>query len=243
LSRGSAGFEGSFSKMPLAMADPRDKPEDDVARGASLVGITNLRNDQIALGIALPFGHTACKLSKTFAETASSLGVRDVRPAAGRTLVAICETAAQAEALRNQAAALGFVTPPADPRLSVSACPGAPDCASGLIPARQMADEIANQFSALFDGTTHLHVSGCAKGCAHPGVATLTLVGGAAGTGLVIDGTARDQPLSNSDNAGRAFANVAKLVAAQRLPHETTAQAIQRLGLSALAETFGRPSI
>jgi len=206
----------------------------------SLIGTMSLRNNQVALGVALPFGHTTAKLLKTFAKAAVSLGIDDVRPAPERTLVAIGETAAQAEALRRHAAALGFVTAPTDPRLSVSACPGAPDCASGHISARQIAAELANDYSGLLDGTVHLHVSGCAKGCAHPGVATLTLVGGEAGTGLVLGGSARDEPISNSDSAGRAFANIAKLVAAQRQANETTAQTIQRLGLSALAEAFGR---
>ncbi len=39
-----------------------------------------------------------------------------------------------------------------------------------------------------------LHVSGCAKGCAHPGAAGLTLVGLPGGLGLVRGGTARDAP-------------------------------------------------
>jgi precorrin-3B synthase len=222
------------------VAVPRDRPEDDVDRGASLLGIANLRKNLVALGVALPFGHTTSKLLKTFAQAATNLAIGDIRPAPERTLVAICGTATQAEALRAHAA--GFVVSSDDPRLSVSACPGAPDCASGHIPARRIAADIASEHGKLLDGSVHLHVSGCAKGCAHPGVATLTLVGSEAGTGLVIDGTARDEPLaiSNSDSAGRGFANVAGRVAAQRLPHETTAQAIQRLGLSTLAEAFGR---
>jgi len=241
------GREARARDLPAAdrhVSNPREKSGDHLARGSSLIGMTDLRNDRIALGIALPFGHTASNLLKKLAETASSLGIQDIRPSPGRTLVAICDTAAQAEALREHSEALGLITSPEDVRLSVSACPGAPDCASGHIPARQMADEIANQFSALFDGTTHLHVSGCAKGCAHPGVATLTLVGSDAGTGLVLNGTARDVPLafSNSDSAGRAFANLGKRVATQRQDNETTAQAVQRIGVSALAEAFGQGS-
>ncbi len=37
-----------------------------------------------------------------------------------------------------------------------------------------------------------LHVSGCAKGCAHPGPAALTLTGTAAGFDLIRNGTAAD---------------------------------------------------
>ncbi|MCX7304113.1 MAG: precorrin-3B synthase [Hyphomicrobiales bacterium] len=207
-----------------------------------LVGIVDLRNGNIALGVALPFGHTTAKLLKTFAKAAMDLGIDDVRPAPGRALVAICGTRDGAEKLHEVAQALGFVTSQDDPRLSVSACPGAPDCASGHLPARQMAAEMANDYRSLLDGSAHLHVSGCAKGCAHPGEATLALVGSEAGTGLVVAGTARDQPIAyaNSGGAGRAFATVAKHVAAHRRDDETTAQAIQRIGVSVLAEAFGQ---
>jgi precorrin-3B synthase len=39
-----------------------------------------------------------------------------------------------------------------------------------------------------------LHVSGCAKGCAHPGVAPLTLVATSAGFDLIRDGSASATP-------------------------------------------------
>ena len=39
-----------------------------------------------------------------------------------------------------------------------------------------------------------MHVSGCAKGCAHPAPAPLTIVGTSQGCGIVRDGTARDMP-------------------------------------------------
>ena len=37
-----------------------------------------------------------------------------------------------------------------------------------------------------------LHLSGCAKGCAHPGVADVTLVASAKGFEAIRNGTARD---------------------------------------------------
>jgi precorrin-3B synthase len=206
----------------------------------SLIGTTGLRNGHAALGIALPFGHTTAKLLKTFAETAMTLGIGDIRPAPKRTLVAICGTAAGAEALQETTETLDFVTSPADPRQAISACPGAPGCASGHISARRLAAEIASEYSSLLDGSMHVHVSGCAKGCAHPGKAGLTLIGGEGVVGMVADGTARDEPLAcaASDRANLGLAGVLTLVDATRRPDETTAQAIQKIGLSALAEAF-----
>jgi precorrin-3B synthase len=105
-----------------------------------------------------------------------------------------------------------------------------------------MAAEIANEYSNLFDGSVHLHVSGCAKGCAHPAVSDLVIVGSDCGTGLVLGGTARKEPIAFVASGGsrRGFANLATLLSAERRAGETTAQAIQRIGHSALAEAFGQ---
>jgi precorrin-3B synthase len=50
-----------------------------------------------------------------------------------------------------------------------------------------------------------LHLSGCAKGCAHPGPAAVTLVGEAGRYGLRRDGTAREAP----ERGGLSIAEVA----------------------------------
>jgi precorrin-3B synthase len=55
------------------------------------------------------------------------------------------------------------------------------------------AARLAGAASHLIAAGLSLHVSGCAKGCAHPGPADLTLVGQENGCyGLVVGGTARD---------------------------------------------------
>jgi precorrin-3B synthase len=83
----------------------------------------------------------------------------------------------------------------ADPRRRVVACPGAPACASGLIASHEIAATLAGDLP-LAGGGVALHVSGCAKGCAHPAPAPLTIVGTERGCGIVHDGTARDAPSS-----------------------------------------------
>jgi precorrin-3B synthase len=85
------------------------------------------------------------------------------------------------------AEALGFIADRTDPRLSIAACPGAPACASATVPARADAAFLA----AL--GLRDLHVSGCAKGCAHRG-ATTTLVGRDGRYDLIRHGRAGDVP-------------------------------------------------
>ncbi len=85
----------------------------------------------------------------------------------------------------------GLIPDPGDPRLRVTACTGAPGCPQALSPTRPLARALAPH---LPEGA-HMHVSGCAKGCAHPAPAPLTLV--AAGPDrfdLVRNGHASDPP-------------------------------------------------
>ncbi len=83
-----------------------------------------------------------------------------------------------------------WITDPADPRLRVTACIGAPGCASGSTPTRADAARLA----AAMRPYHRVHVSGCAKGCAHPGPAPLTLVGREGRYDLVRNGRAGDRP-------------------------------------------------
>lgn len=78
------------------------------------------------------------------------------------------------------------VRAPDDPIRRVEACSGAPACLQGLAPVRDLARRLASQVPP----GKRLHVSGCAKGCAHPGRADITLVATDAGFDLIRDGTA-----------------------------------------------------
>ncbi len=82
---------------------------------------------------------------------------------------------------------LPFATAPGDPLLAVDACPGAPACAAASVETRTLARALAGRL-------THLHVSGCAKGCARPRPAAVTLVGRDGRFDLVRNGTAWDSP-------------------------------------------------
>ena len=84
-----------------------------------------------------------------------------------------------------------FITSAADPLLRVTACTGAPGCPQGHAPTRALARTLAD---AVPEGAM-LHVSGCAKGCAHPGPAMLTLVARKDGAfDLVRNGRSCDRP-------------------------------------------------
>ena len=84
----------------------------------------------------------------------------------------------------------GLILAGGDPLLSVIACPGAPSCPQAKGQTRPIARALAGH---LPTGTL-LHVSGCAKGCAHPGPAARTLVATPDGYDLILNGRAGDTP-------------------------------------------------
>jgi precorrin-3B synthase len=87
--------------------------------------------------------------------------------------------------------AAGLITEPYDPALRVIACSGAPRCREAHADTRALAAALAPSIGAA----ARLHVSGCAKGCAHSGVAAVTLVATGTGFDLVRDGSTRDEPV------------------------------------------------
>lgn len=87
----------------------------------------------------------------------------------------------------------GIITHADDPLLRVIACPGLPGCPQALQPTRPLARALAPHVPV----DRMLHVAGCAKGCAHPGPTSLTLVALAHGFGLVRDGNAASSPASS----------------------------------------------
>lgn len=83
----------------------------------------------------------------------------------------------------------GLITQADDPRLRVVACTGAPGCLQAAAATRPLARALAPHVPI----GRLLHVSGCAKGCAHPRAA-LTLVATPAGFDLIRNGTASSLP-------------------------------------------------
>ncbi len=126
----------------------------------------------------VPFGEMH---ADTLVELARLSGDGTLRPTPWRgVLLPECQTADGIERL-------GLIVDPADPRLRVTACPGGPACASGSVPARADA-------ATLRPVSGFIHVSGCAKGCAHPGAAPITLVGNEGRYDVVYAGRASDVP-------------------------------------------------
>jgi precorrin-3B synthase len=202
------------------------------------IGIHPLRDAGAALGIGLAFGHTdADALTSLIEAGRRAVGLR---PVPGRALLVIGLAADAWPALAAQAERLGFITRRNDPRRSVVACAGAPICASAEIPARSLAPAVSSAAVGLLDGSLTIHLSGCPKGCAHPGAAVLTIVGGRDGCGLVVDGTARDHQGAGIAAAGltAGLERIARAAAGTRQRDETSADTLARLGAAQIATIF-----
>jgi len=155
-----------------------------------------MRDDTVAVGIGLAFGYAHADALAELVRIAAAHGARAVRPAPDRALLLIGVAPPDASGLTAAAERLGFVVRADDPRRRVAACPGAPACASGLMPARALAAALmpALETRMLPEHGICVHVSGCPKGCAHPAPAALTLVGTARGCGIVRNGCAYATP-------------------------------------------------
>jgi len=167
----------------------RQQEEAPAARpGAQPVGVHELRDGTMALGIGFAFGHADAATLTRLAHAATQASAAGLRTAPGRTLLAIGIAAERVPAFADAAKDLGFIVAPDDPRRLVVACAGAPICASGEIATRTLAPAIAASAAPHLGVDDVIHVSGCAKGCAHHGAAALTAIGRAGGCDLFVDG-------------------------------------------------------
>lgn len=156
-----------------------------------------LTNGCHAALISLPYGSIAAAELRAFL---GAIEADEIRLAPQRSLILICATQAAARAANEVARAHDLIVDPADPRRMVAACPGAPACTSGRMATREIARRIAA--AGTFE---NVHVSGCAKGCAHPAPAGLVLVGTDAGIALIRGGRASDAPFAIAADANAAL--------------------------------------
>ncbi len=187
---GIAAFRTAIADLLIARA-----PLPSCGR-AEAIGVHRLRDGSFACGVGLAFGHADALALEQLVQAARTAGASGMRAAPGRVLMTIGLTPETARAFTDAAERLGFIVRADDPQRRVMACPGAPICASAYIAARALAPSIAADAALHLDGAATIHISGCTKGCAHPGPAALTIVGTANGCALIANGTTRDTPFA-----------------------------------------------
>ena len=142
--------------------------------------------------LALPFGRCDADQLTQIASWAERFGGGEVRPSPWRGIVIPEVRRQDLRTLIALASGAGLITDADDPRLAVFACPGQPDCANASVMTRRDAARLAAAARPLLQTGGQIHVSGCAKGCAHPGPAALTLVGDDGAYRVVVEGSPRD---------------------------------------------------
>jgi precorrin-3B synthase len=159
----------------------------------SPIGFISLRYQaRCAFGVGLPFGRIEADALHALADISERYGDGNLRTTPWRALLLTGVAAADAKRLADGVTALGLIADPADHRLNIFACVGAPSCLSATVDARGDAARLAAIIGAIHDET--LHVSGCGKSCAHRGPASLTLVGRDGRYDLIRNGSATGRP-------------------------------------------------
>jgi precorrin-3B synthase len=151
-------------------------------KSAPVSSIGRLSDSIIGLGV--PFGALDADL---LADLADRFGDGTLRLTPWRAV--LLTGVHDLPALRAASGAL--IQNPGDPRARMEICPGRPACASAAADIRADAALLA---ASLPDHLGVLHLSGCAKGCAHPTTATLTLVATPHGYAMIRHGRAGDAP-------------------------------------------------
>jgi precorrin-3B synthase len=148
------------------------------------------------LAIDAPFGRCAADALDRITAAAETIGADEIRLSPTRGFVLLATAGALAATVLADLAA-DFIVASDDPRRRIDACTGAPGCASGSTPTLADAARLAEVFRPLAMAGSSAHVSGCAKGCARPGPADVTLVGREGVYGAVIGGAPSDEPTIN----------------------------------------------
>jgi precorrin-3B synthase len=151
-----------------------------------------------AFGVGLSFGQMGATALHALADCADNYGNGTLRLTPWRSMV--LPGPHTAPDLPD-----GLITDPDDPALSISACAGQPACPRATVAARRDAAWLAR--AGVATGRV-IHVSGCAKGCAHPRPATVTLVGADGAYGVVWGGKADAVP----SVCGLSIAEIADLL-------------------------------
>ena len=139
------------------------------------------------------FGRCTAEALDRVVAAAIALGAPDIRLSPTRGFVLMAAPGPHGAAVLADLAT-DFIIAPDDPRCRIDACTGAPGCASGSTATLADAARLAEALRPLTALGGSAHVSGCAKGCARPGPAGLTLVGRQGHYGVVLGGAPADEP-------------------------------------------------
>ena len=126
------------------------------------------------VGATPPLGRLTPTMLVGAAEMAARYGADELRLTPWQSLLVPHLRKSEVTAVTGSLERLGFVCDAEAPLASMIACAGSPGCSAGLSDAK--ADALVLAETLPHTGRA-VHVSGCAKSCASPAVADITLVG------------------------------------------------------------------
>lgn len=193
-----------------------------------MVGPLSLSGHAPALRVGLPFGQVRARQVRDLAQIMSEQGVGEVRTAPDRSLVLIGFDASTLRDLAPALARVGYWTRPDATGVKLSICSGAEDTDAGVIQAAELAQGFYSGAPELIDGSFHIHVSTCAKGCPHAGRPGIVLDG----SRLTLYRAPDAKPLATLDPAAieTGIVSLANRIRDTRQPGDTTLSVLGRLG-------------
>ena len=189
-------------------ATPCDGPRRRLPRLLGERGLGRYR----AFGAGVPFGRLDAKVLARLSDEAAAVN-GELRLTPWRAIFVVSEHIDGG--LGARLANAGLICDDADPRRAVAACGGMPACPHGSTATHADGTRLAALARGLGGDGVTLHVSGCAKGCAHPRRAAVTLVGRDGRYDLVRGGRANDPPAFAGLEIGAVETELQRMAASQ----------------------------
>ncbi|TDQ84588.1 precorrin-3B synthase [Dongia mobilis] len=146
------------------------------AREQSPIGILTQRDGRRAVGAAAPLGRLSPAQLLGVADLADVHTGGAIRLTPWQSLLLPSVAAETADTVLASLGRLGLVTDAAAPLAAMIACAGNTGCASGLADVKADALHLAGLLAERQVPVSGLHLTGCAKSCAAPRPASITLL-------------------------------------------------------------------
>jgi precorrin-3B synthase len=187
------GVETIARKAGLPLSQYRSKCHS--ARMDDIFGVHCVGSHWFA-GVGAAFGRWRANDLTLLADHALRFGCGEMRLSPWRAILIPTKMRAAAHTIVDAAAQHGLIITGGDPRLSIAACPGAPECPQARGNTRLGVESLARLAKAMQpdDAVATLHISGCAKGCAKPSTSPVTIVANGGRFDLICNGRACDPP-------------------------------------------------
>ncbi|QND45116.1 precorrin-3B synthase (plasmid) [Rhizobium lusitanum] len=222
--------------LPLRLPSMQDGAFGDADRPISPIGIHRLGDNSLVLGLRPSFGQIHARDILNFLDIAEAAGANEIRTAPEHALLVLGLAERAVRDVELAAANHGFRTRADDPSNHIDVCSGAGACASAFYPTKSVASDLLDEAPELLDGSLEVHLSGCRKGCAHPGEAALAIVGAPTGYGIVVNGSASSEPVAyiGKQELKSVLARMNRLVRNNKVAGESAEECLTRLGTDAV---------